>query len=64
MIADTTFLSDLIREQDEERIGPARTFFVSHRRERLRTTIVSAGEIIVSFPKNADGWAWLASWTI
>ncbi|HTV39860.1 MAG TPA: type II toxin-antitoxin system VapC family toxin [Candidatus Sulfotelmatobacter sp.] len=64
MIADTTFLSDLIREQRRDVIGPARAFFIAHRRERLRTTIISAGEVIVSFPTNAEGWVWLSRWTI
>jgi predicted nucleic acid-binding protein len=64
MIADTTFLSDLIREQRHQIVGPARNFFATRRNERFRTTIISAGEIIVSFPSNADGWAWLSRWTI
>ena len=64
MIVDTTFLSDLIHEQRREIVGPARRFFIARRRERFRTTIISAGEIIVSFQTNGAGWAWLSRWSI
>ncbi|HEX3626674.1 MAG TPA: type II toxin-antitoxin system VapC family toxin [Verrucomicrobiae bacterium] len=64
MIADTTFLSDMVNEQRRNMTGPALTFFTAHRRERLRTTIISAGEVLILFETNADGWAWLARWTM
>lgn len=64
MIADTTFLSDLICEQRRQAVGPARRFFIDHRRECLRTSVISAGEIMHLFPTNQKAWEWLANWTI
>jgi hypothetical protein len=41
MIADTTFLVHLVREQRTGRAGSARAFLAAHRREVIRTSIIS-----------------------
>lgn len=64
MIADTTFLIDLLREQRRGRHGPAHRALAAVTDEPLRTTIISAGEVLVGFPDNAAGWTWLADWEI
>ena len=66
MIADTTFLIGLLREERTGRPGPAREFFVTHRAEAIRTTIISLGEVAVSFPTAEQGWYYFQTrrWTI
>ena len=49
MIADTTFLSDLLDERDRGLRGPASTFLHANRREVVRTTTISVAEIAVLF---------------
>lgn len=64
MIADTTFLSDWLKELRKEQVGPARKFLIKHRRHPIRTTIISAGEVAVFFDTSPPAWEWLAKWTI
>lgn len=64
MIADTTFLSDLIREQCNGVRGAASLFFHKHRTQKIRTTIISAGEISLLFRRTDQAWEWLTNWTI
>ena len=66
MIADTTFLIGLLREERTGRPGPAREFFATHRSEAIRTTIISLGEVAVSFPTAEQGWHYFQTrrWTI
>lgn len=64
MIADTTFLSDLIREQRNGVRGDASLFFHRHRTQKIRTTIISAGEISLLFRRTDQAWDWLTNWTI
>lgn len=64
MIVDTNFLSALVRERQPGQRGPAETFMAEHRRENLRTCIISVGELLVIFPTNAEGWAWFRRWRI
>ena len=64
MIADTTFLSDLLKELRQGRQGPAHAFFAAHRSEQIRTTAVSVAEIAVMFQKSQSAWEWLARWKI
>ena len=64
MIADTTFLSDLMDERDRGLRGPAATFFHTHRREIIRTTIISVSEIAVLFDSAQAAWQWLRKWTV
>ena len=64
MIADTTFLVQLLREDGAGRTGPARTFLAQHRPEAIRTTIISLAEVAVSFPKSADAWSHFKHWKV
>jgi predicted nucleic acid-binding protein len=64
MIADTTYLSDLLREQRRGQRGPASAFMAAHREEPFRTTIINAGDLAVLFPNSAAAWVWLAKWKI
>jgi predicted nucleic acid-binding protein len=66
VIADTTFLIQLLREERTGASGPARTFLATHRRESVRTTIVSIGEVAVSFRTAEEGWHYFQTrrWTI
>ena len=63
MIADTTFLSDLLKEVRAHKSGPVIAFF-RERRRTVRTTIISVTELAVLFPTNAEAWQWLADWKI
>ncbi len=51
MIADTTFLSHLLREHDRGR-GPATQFLASRRTESFLVTVISVGELAVLFDTN------------
>ena len=64
MIADTTFVSDLLRERRRGKAGAATQFFLAHRAEKIRTSIITAGEVSVLFPDVASAWAWLDRWRI
>ena len=64
MIADTTFLSDLMDERDRGLRGPASILFHHHRREIIRTTIISVAEIAVLFDSAREAWEWLGKWHI
>ena len=66
MIADTTFLIRLLREERTSRPGRARAFLASHRREAVRTTIISLSEVALSFPSAEEGWHYFQTrrWTI
>ena len=56
MIADTTFLSDLLREVRRGQRGPASEFFQHHRAQPIRATIISVAEIAVLFETSNDAW--------
>ena len=64
MIADTTFVSDFLKELRREERGVARTFFANNRNEAIRTTIITAGEFAVMFKTSEAAWHWLAKWKI
>jgi predicted nucleic acid-binding protein len=64
MIADTTFVSDLLKERRRGVRGPATEFLQAHRREPIRTSIITAGELAVLFPASWQAWDWLAKWKI
>lgn len=49
MIADTTFVSHLLRERARRQRGPAIRFFEAHRREIIRVSVITVGEIAVLF---------------
>lgn len=64
MIADTTFLVHYVDEYRNGVAGPAQSFFARNRTEIIRTSIISIGEIAVSFDANADAWSFFKRWTI
>ena len=64
MIADTTFLIQFIREGVAGRGGPTRTFFAQHPSDVVRTSIISLGEVAVSFATSADAWDYFKRWRI
>ena len=65
MIADTTFLVHYIKEGLTGRRGPARTFFTQHRKgELIRTSVISLGEVAVSFQNSRLIWEYFQRWTI
>jgi predicted nucleic acid-binding protein len=63
MIADTTFVSDLLKERRRNTPGAATALLKAHR-ESIRTTIITAGELAVLFKTSAAAWEWLAKWKI
>lgn len=64
MIADTTFVSDLLKERRRNKVGDAISFFSKHRAEKIRTSIITAGELSVLFPDAASAWVWFDRWQI
>ena len=64
MIADTTFVSDLLKERRRNLPGPATALFHQHRAGIIRTTIITAGELAVMFNNSTAAWEWLRPWRI
>ncbi len=64
MIADTTFLSHLLREQRAAKAGAASRFFFKHRAQKIRTSLISAGELSPLFPSATEAWVFLSRWEI
>ncbi|HEV2696333.1 MAG TPA: type II toxin-antitoxin system VapC family toxin [Verrucomicrobiae bacterium] len=64
MIADTTFVSDLLKECRRGVPGPALALFAAHRKQKIRTTIITAGEVLLMFEDSPSAWQWLQPWTI
>src|SRR5262245_59933825 len=72
MIADTTFLSDFLRErlprpmtaELKEARAAAHRFLAAHRRTPLRASIISVGEVAVMFDRSWQAWWELQRWTI
>ena len=64
MIADTTFLSDYLKELRRGIPGPACAFFTAHRADNFRTTIISAGELAVLFKTSEAAFDWLKRWKV
>lgn len=64
MIADTTFLIHFHREGIAGQRGPARKFFAGHRREVVRTSIVSLSEIASGFETSREAWEYFKRWGI
>ena len=63
MIADTTFISDLMKERRRGLRGPA-SELIGRQRDTIRTTIISAAELAVMFKTSEAAWQWLARWKI
>ena len=64
MIPDTTFLSDFWHERQGRASGPASAFAANPRRQRLLTTVISAGEIAVIFDTTEEARAFLSPYRI
>ena len=64
MIADTTFLIHLLREQSAGSPGPALTFLTRQRTRTIRTSIISLSEVAVSFPSADDAWEYFKRWSV
>ena len=64
MIADTTFASDYLHEQQRGTIGPAMRLIAHHRAKNIRLTIITAGEVSVAFASTAAARLWLERWQI
>jgi predicted nucleic acid-binding protein len=64
MIADTTFLIHLLREERASARGPARTFLGRQRARTLRTSIISLSEVAVSFPTAEEAWEYFKRWNV
>lgn len=64
MIADSTFVSDLLKERRRGQPGPAQAFFIAHRKQKIRTSIITAGEVLLMFEDSPSAWRWLEPWTI
>jgi predicted nucleic acid-binding protein len=64
MIADTTFVSDLINERRRGIHGPASLALHRFRAATIRLTIITAGEISIVFSNSTAARAWLDGWQI
>jgi predicted nucleic acid-binding protein len=64
MIADTTFLIQFVNEGAQGQRGTARTFLARHRREIIRTTIVSLAEVAAGFETSAAAWDYFKWWKV
>jgi predicted nucleic acid-binding protein len=64
VIADTTFLIHLLREQSAGSTGPARAFLAHHRTRTIRTSIISLSEVAVSFPTADEAWEYFKHWSV
>jgi predicted nucleic acid-binding protein len=64
MIADTTFVSDLLKERRRNQRGPASALFAELHGQSVRTTIITAGELAVLFPDSEQAFHWLRRWRI
>ena len=64
MIADTTFLIRFARERFSGVTGPANAFFARHRPRRIRTSIISIGEVAVGFESTEAAWDYFRKWKI
>jgi predicted nucleic acid-binding protein len=64
MIVDTNFLIDLYHEHQAGRPANAVGFRNSHRREKLRTTVVSLAEFAAGFNRLAEARAYLDAFRV
>ena len=64
MIADTTFLIQFVNEELAGRRGSARAFLAKNRREVIRTSIISLGEVAAGFETSAAAWDYFKWWKI
>jgi predicted nucleic acid-binding protein len=64
VIADTTYLTHYLGEQQRRHVGPARAFLARHRRETLRACIISLTEVAVVFPTSDAAWIYFQRWAV
>ena len=64
MICDTTFLSDIYREREADRRGPALKFLAAHRNQPMLVTVISAGELAVIFDESDEARRFLANYRV
>ena len=64
MIADTTFVLDLINEWRRGRQGPATALLYRARASAIRLSAITSGEISVVFANATAARAWLDDWQI
>ena len=64
MIADTNFVSEILKERARGRRGPAMDFLATHRKEPLCTCIITVGELAPWFGRSAEIWPALRRWPI
>jgi len=64
MIADTTFVSDFLKEFRRGQVGSARQFFAAQRGGIIRTTIITVAEVALLFPTSDGAWEWLSKWYV
>jgi len=64
MIADTTFLIHLLRERRSGAPGPALRFLARHRKQTIRTSIISLSEVAVSFPTADEAGEYFKQWSV
>jgi predicted nucleic acid-binding protein len=64
MIADTTFLIDVMEERRAGVRGPALAFLAAQRPGVVRTSIISLTEVAVSFPTTAAAWNYFKHWRV
>ena len=64
MIADTNFVSDLLKERGRKLRGPALEFFAAHRSDNIRVSIITIGELAPWFRFSPEVWPAMKRWTI
>jgi predicted nucleic acid-binding protein len=64
MIADATFLIELVREEQDGLPGRAREFLARHRSIPTRTCVISIAEVAAGFETSADAWEYFKWWKI
>jgi tRNA(fMet)-specific endonuclease VapC len=64
MIADSTFLIDVLRERQSGRRGRALAFLAAQRAGVVRTSVISIGEVAVSFPSSQAAWEYFRYWRV
>ncbi len=60
MFLDTNFLIDLEEEIGTNRVGPARLFLASHRREEFQVSVVAMGEFAAGLQASAQARTFLS----
>ncbi len=64
MIADSTFLIDVLRERQSGRRGSALEFLATQRAGVVRTSVISIGELAASFPSSQAAWEYFRYWRV